>query len=118
MKMNLGDCAELYRLLEEGEEPSALGKLKPEEILVRWINYHLRKNGQDDKQVKNLGKDLINSHALPTSSTDLIKISAPSIAYLEMITPPKPAPSSPTPSPSVSQILSHQKTSLPEKRKF
>jgi hypothetical protein len=64
MKMNLGDCAELYRLLEEGEEPSALGKLKPEEILVRWINYHLRKNGQDDKQVKNLGKDLINSHAL------------------------------------------------------
>jgi hypothetical protein len=64
MKMNLKDCAELFRLLEEGEEPSALGKLKPEEILVRWINYHLRKNGQDDKQIKNLGKDLINSHAL------------------------------------------------------
>jgi len=64
MKMNFSDCAELFRLLEEGEEPSALGKLKPEEILVRWINYHLRKNGQDDKQIKNLGKDLINSHAL------------------------------------------------------
>jgi len=64
MKMNLADCAELFRLLEEGEDPNALSKLKPEEILVRWVNYHLRKNGQDDKQIKNLGKDLKNSHAL------------------------------------------------------
>jgi hypothetical protein len=45
MKMNLSDCAELFRLLEEGEDPSALAKLKPEEILIRWVNYHLRKNG-------------------------------------------------------------------------
>jgi hypothetical protein len=45
MKLNLNDCAELYRLLKEGEEPSALSKLKSEEILIRWVNYHLKKNG-------------------------------------------------------------------------
>lgn len=45
MKLNLKDCAELYRLLNEDEDPAILGKMKPEEILIRWVNYHLRKNG-------------------------------------------------------------------------
>lgn len=63
MKMNLKDCAELYRLLEEGEDPSVLSKMKPEDILIRWVNYHLRKNGQS-RQVANLGKDLKDSFAL------------------------------------------------------
>jgi len=44
-KLSLGDCPELYRLLKEGEELGVFSKMKPEEILIRWVNYHLRKNG-------------------------------------------------------------------------
>jgi len=57
-KIDLKDCPELFRLLKDGEEIADLLKLPPEEILVRWINYHLRKAGQDQRQVSNLGKDL------------------------------------------------------------
>jgi plastin-1 len=38
-------------------------KLPAEEILVRWINYHLRAAGQE-RQVANLGKDLQDSFAI------------------------------------------------------
>lgn len=63
VRINIKDCAELYRLLNEDEDPSILNKLKTEEILIRWINYHLRKNGQS-RQVTNLHKDLADSFAL------------------------------------------------------
>jgi len=38
-------------------------KLKPEEILIRWINYHLAEAGEE-RRVTNLGKDLNDSFAL------------------------------------------------------
>lgn len=41
-KIELNDCPELFRLLKDGEEIGDLKKLPPEEILVRWINYHCR----------------------------------------------------------------------------
>jgi len=56
-KIDLKDCPELFRLLEDGEELADLLKLPPEHILIRWINYHLRKAGQE-RQISNLGKDL------------------------------------------------------------
>lgn len=62
-KIDLKDCPEIYRLLQDGEELSDLMKLTPEEILIRWINYHLRQAGQT-RQVKNLGKDLQDSEAM------------------------------------------------------
>jgi plastin-1 len=61
--MSLKDTPELFRLCKEDEELSDLQKLKSEEILIRWINYHLKKNGQS-RQVTNLGKDLTDSFAL------------------------------------------------------
>tara|TARA_B110000285_G_scaffold87070_1_gene99749 strand:- start:461 stop:598 length:138 start_codon:yes stop_codon:yes gene_type:complete len=45
MKLSLGECAELFRLLKDDEDPAILAKLKSEEILIRWVNYHLKKNG-------------------------------------------------------------------------
>jgi plastin-1 len=57
MRIDLKDCPEIYRLLKDGEELSDLMKLPAEEILIRWINYHLRAAGQT-RQVGNLGKDL------------------------------------------------------------
>jgi hypothetical protein len=51
------------RLAVEGEELHDLTKLSPEAILIRWVNFHLRKAGQD-RQIKNLGGDLKDSVAL------------------------------------------------------
>jgi len=61
--IDIQHCPEIFRLLEEGETIKDLMKLKPEEILIRWINYHLREAGQT-RQVKNLGTDLKDSFAL------------------------------------------------------
>ena len=41
--IDLADCPEIYRLLQDGEELSDLQKLKSEQILIRWMNFHLAK---------------------------------------------------------------------------
>lgn len=51
------------KLGKDGEELKDILKLTPEVILIRWLNYHLKKAGQD-KEVKNLGKDLSDSTVL------------------------------------------------------
>ena len=53
---------ELYRLLEEGEDINDLLKLPPEQILLRWVNYHL-KNAGSDKRIKNFSGDIKDSVA-------------------------------------------------------
>jgi plastin-1 len=44
-------------LLEEGETLAAFVKLPPEAILLRWVNYHLKKAGYPHK-VNNFGSDI------------------------------------------------------------
>lgn len=44
-KIEIKNCPEIYRLLKDGEDIKDLMKLPPEEILIRWINYHMRKAG-------------------------------------------------------------------------
>ena len=61
--INLKQVPELMKLAEEGEELTDLNKLPPETILIRWINYHLKKQGQE-RRVTNLGSDLKDSIAL------------------------------------------------------
>lgn len=61
-QISLKDHPELFRLLEEGETLEALQKLPPEKILLRWINFHLRRGGSD-RVVHNFGKDLADSEA-------------------------------------------------------
>ena len=41
--IDLADCPEIYRLLQDGEELADLQKLKSEQILIRWMNFHLAK---------------------------------------------------------------------------
>ena len=72
--INLKEHPELVLLLEEGEELSDLLALSPEDLLLRWINYHL-KNAGSDRRVKNFGKDLHDSEAY----TLLLNQIAPSI---------------------------------------
>ena len=59
----MNDTPELYRLLAEGEELKDLHNCPAENILIRWINFHLKNAGQE-RRVTNLGKDLQDSHAL------------------------------------------------------
>mmetsp|Transcript_29274 Transcript_29274/g.36359 ORF Transcript_29274/g.36359 Transcript_29274/m.36359 type:complete len:564 (+) Transcript_29274:61-1752(+) len=60
--ITLAECPEIYRLLQDGEELSDLQKLKSEDILIRWLNFHLRAAGQEP--VSNLGSNLADSKKL------------------------------------------------------
>jgi len=62
-KITLKDTPEIMRLALEGEDLNHLNKLPPEQLLIRWINFHLKAAGVD-REVKNLGKDLSDSFAL------------------------------------------------------
>lgn len=60
--IQLSDCPEIYRLLQDGEELSDLQKMKPENILIRWMNFHLKK--ADQPEITNLGGNLADSTKL------------------------------------------------------
>ena len=62
-RISLKDCPEIMRLAGEGESLQDLLKLTPEAILIRWINFHLKKIGVDRK-INNLGQDLKDSTAI------------------------------------------------------
>lgn len=58
--ISLNECPELVVLLEEDETLATFAKLGPEVILLRWLNYHLRKAGSS-RTVSNFGSDLQDS---------------------------------------------------------
>jgi len=70
--VNLVQHPELYRLLEDGETIEDLMKLPPEQILLRWVNYHL-KNAGSNKRIANFSGDIKDSEAY----TILLKQIAP-----------------------------------------
>jgi len=59
-KINLVNHPELYRLLEPGETIEDLLKLPIEQILLRWVNYHL-KNAGWNRRVTNFTTDIKDS---------------------------------------------------------
>ena len=78
-KISLQNCPGLARLLKDGEDLSDLLKLSPEEILLRWFNYHLEQAGHP-RQVRNFSGDikdsecytvLLNEIAPPECNVDL-----------------------------------------------
>jgi len=60
--ISLKNHPELIRLLEDGETLEDLMKLTPEQLLLRWFNYHL-KNAGHPKRVKNFKGDVKDSEA-------------------------------------------------------
>ncbi|KAI8636759.1 fimbrin [Parasitella parasitica] len=56
-KIDIKQHPELYRLLEEGETLEDFLKLPPDQILLRWFNYHLKAAGWE-RRVKNFSKDV------------------------------------------------------------
>ena len=55
--INLKNHPYIIKLLKEGEEIADLLKLSPEELLMRWVNYHL-KNANHTRTISNFGNDL------------------------------------------------------------
>jgi plastin-1 len=56
-QISLQNFPELVVLLEEGESMSDFMRLHPEVILLRWLNYHLKRGGST-RRVNNFGNDL------------------------------------------------------------
>jgi plastin-1 len=80
--INLKHVPELIRLVDEDkdEEFADLLKLPPEEILVRWVNYHLKKGGSD-RRIDKIGKQMSDSivyatvlNQLDSDCIDLAKV--------------------------------------------
>jgi len=60
--INLKEHPELARLLESGETMEDFFKLSPEQILLRWMNYHLREAGSP-LRISNFGNHVKDSEA-------------------------------------------------------
>jgi plastin-3 len=60
--INLVHHKELVALLEEGETMEEFMKLSPEQILIRWVNYHLQRS-QCGRVVTNFSSDIKDSIA-------------------------------------------------------
>eukprot|EP00026_Physarum_polycephalum_P004909 Phypoly_transcript_04934.p1 GENE.Phypoly_transcript_04934~~Phypoly_transcript_04934.p1 ORF type:complete len:590 (+),score=77.65 Phypoly_transcript_04934:98-1867(+) len=61
-RVNLTSHPELYRLLESGEEISDLLKLPTDQVLLRWVNYHLQQ-ANHPRRIHNFGNDIKDSEA-------------------------------------------------------
>lgn len=59
-KISLQNCPNLAVLLQDGETLEDLLALSPEEILLRWFNYHLEQAGSS-RRVKNFSGDIKDS---------------------------------------------------------
>ena len=56
-KIDIKHHPELYRLLEDDETLEQFLRLPPEQILLRWFNYHLKQAGWE-RRVANFSKDV------------------------------------------------------------
>ncbi|PAV65658.1 hypothetical protein WR25_12749 [Diploscapter pachys] len=59
-QIDLQHCPGLFRLLRDGETLEDLRKLSPEEILIRWVNYHMERAGID-RRLHNFTSDIMDS---------------------------------------------------------
>jgi hypothetical protein len=63
-EVNVVNHPELIRLLEQNESIPALIKLTPEQLLLRWFNYHLARAPAEfgTRQITNFSKDVQDGH--------------------------------------------------------
>ncbi|CAL1381940.1 unnamed protein product [Linum trigynum] len=60
--VNLKNTPELVELIEDNEEVEELRNLAPEKVLLKWMNFHLKKAGYT-KQVTNFSSDVKDGEA-------------------------------------------------------
>jgi plastin-3 len=78
-QINLEQVPGMFRLLNEGETLDELRRLSPEQILIRWVNYHLA-NSNTDRRMNNFTTDIADS----TIYTHLLNQIAPREAGLSL----------------------------------
>eukprot|EP00794_Sanderia_malayensis_P005029 gene5029-5687_t len=61
-KISLSSNPNIAALLRDGETLEDLMRLSPEELLLRWVNYHLEKAGSN-KRINNFSGDIKDSEA-------------------------------------------------------
>ena len=59
-KINLKNHPELLNILNKNENKTVLLKLSPEQILLKWFNFHLKEAGYE-KTINNFSEDIKNS---------------------------------------------------------
>ncbi|EGT32888.1 hypothetical protein CAEBREN_08893 [Caenorhabditis brenneri] len=59
-QINLQHCPGLFRLLRDSESLEDLHKMSPEEILLRWVNYHLA-GSESERTMINFTSDVADS---------------------------------------------------------
>ncbi len=64
-KIDLQQVPGLMRLLREGEDINTLLSLSPEELLIRWVNYHMEQAGSS-RRIGNFGEDIKDSEVYDT----------------------------------------------------
>jgi len=81
--ISLNNFPELVLLLQEGETLEDLLALPPEQILIRWVNYHLAA-ANSPRRMHNFGSDIVDSeiystllHQLSPSQCDVVTESDP-----------------------------------------
>lgn len=62
-EINLTHHPGLVLLLRDGETKEDLLKLTKEELLLRWVNYHLVRSGYSGREIKNFSGDIKDSTA-------------------------------------------------------
>ncbi len=71
-QISLKNFPELILLLGADEDMASLLKLPPEDILLRWFNYHLANSGSS-RRVANFGNDIrVSSHPVSKAVVRLI----------------------------------------------
>uniref|UniRef100_A0A7E4VXM6 Plastin-3 n=1 Tax=Panagrellus redivivus TaxID=6233 RepID=A0A7E4VXM6_PANRE len=78
-QINLEHVPGMFRLLNEGETLDELRRLTPEQILLRWVNYHLN-NTDTNRRMANFTSDIVDSEIY----TYLLNEIAPREAGLSM----------------------------------
>jgi len=58
-KITLKEYPEIILLKKTDEPDDIMQRMGYEGILIRWINYHIKKNG-GNREIKNLGTDMVD----------------------------------------------------------
>lgn len=69
-RVNLQSTPELIRLLDSGESIEALFKLNSEQLLLRWVNFHLNK--ASESKVRNFTTDISSGKVYHTLLTQVL----------------------------------------------
>ncbi|GFO18106.1 plastin-2-like [Plakobranchus ocellatus] len=77
--INVSHRPGLIHLLQEGETLVDLQKLSPEEVLLRWVNYHLRR-AEHARRIRNFSADIKDSEVY----THLLKQIAPTESNVDL----------------------------------